>query len=394
MEAASNRRAQINGHHRTCAASAARGRDRTRLTNRLALSFPLFDPKSLTDSMASSQRFIRQSQFAAIGVDGQRRIESSAVAVLGCGALGSVAAELLVRAGVGRLTLIDRDWVEWSNLQRQALYDEHDAEKGASKSEAAARHLRRIHSSVTITEIVRDVTPANIDACLGDVDLVIDASDNFALRLLLNDWSLQTHTAWVHGGAVGASGQVRLFTGNGGPCFRCLVPEIPDPAHVQTCDTAGVIGPATHLIASLQSAEAIKWLSGNRDAVSADVISVDLWGNQTRRVSISPSLVQTCPACTGGRRDFLSAAEPTSQPAISLCGRDAVQIAGGNRRIDLGKVAERWRSFSQPQATRFFVRLAINESQSLTLFGDGRAVISGVRDVAHARSLYDRYVGG
>lgn len=340
-------------------------------------------------------RYLRQSQFAAIGESGQHQIRAADVAILGCGALGSVAAELLARAGVGRLRLIDRDLVEWSNLQRQSLYDEADAIAASAKAEAAANHLRRLNSSIEIREHVVDITSLNIDDHLRGCDLVIDASDNFGLRLLLNDWSLASQTPWVHGGCVGASGQVHLFRGRS-PCFRCLLPQVPGPGETETCDTAGVIGPATHLIASLQTSETIKWISGNQHAVSTNVQSFDLWTNQTRSISMAACVQADCMACGQGRYDFLNAAVESAEQTQTLCGRDAVQISGrpdSGRSIDLDRMALTWQKAGKVQSSRFFVRLVLSEEQSVTLFRDGRAVISGVRDIPHARSLYDRYVG-
>jgi len=344
---------------------------------------------SLSDQ---ADRYVRQSQFDPIGVAGQQQIEQSRVAVLGCGALGSVTAELLARAGVGSLRLIDRDLVEWSNLQRQSLYTEADAEAGRAKVEAAANHLRQINSTIQIDEVVADVTSANVADCLGKVDLVVDGSDNFPLRLLLNDYSLRHRIPWVHGGCIGATGQVRLFHGRS-PCFRCLVPSPPDPATVATCDTAGVLGAATHLIASLQVAEALKILSGNADATRTEVWAVDLWANQLRSIRLDETLSPDCPACVGGQFDFLDAAAPDATAATGLCGRDAIQIAGGHFRVDFDRIAKAWRPVGTVEKTRFFVRLSIDEAQSLTLFRDGRALITGVRDTAHARTLYDRFVG-
>lgn len=340
-------------------------------------------------------RYIRQSQFAAIGASGQQRIEESDIAILGCGALGSVAAELLARAGVGRLRLIDRDLVEWSNLQRQSLYDESDAINASAKAESAANHLRRINSSIQINEHVVDITFANIDEHLRGCDLVMDASDNFGLRLLLNDWSLANEIPWVHGGCVGASGQVHLFRGRS-PCFRCLLPEVPGPGETETCDTAGVIGPATHLIASLQTVEALKWISGNQDAVNTKVQSIDLWTNQLRSIAMPACTRTDCVACGRGRYDFLNATDVSTEQTQTLCGRDAVQISGradNDCAIDLNRMASAWQKVGKVQASKFFVRLVLSDDQSITLFRDGRAVISGVRDIPHARSLYDRYVG-
>ncbi len=208
------------------------------------------------------KRFDRQTRLPMIGLSGQRRLEVSTVGILGCGALGSVAAELLARAGVGRLRLIDRDVVEWTNLQRQSLYIEDDARQGRAKADAACERLQQINSQSHYDPMVIDITSANIHVALADVDLVIDASDNFGVRMLLNDYSLEHRLPWVHGGCVGTGGQLSFFTGQGYPCFRCLVPEVPPASAVATCDTAGVLGPATHAIASLQAAEALKWLTG------------------------------------------------------------------------------------------------------------------------------------
>ena len=336
-------------------------------------------------------RYARQIQFSPIGVAGQARIQAARVAVLGVGALGSVAAELLGRAGVAHLTLIDRDLVEWTNLQRQALYDENDARAAAAKVEAAAGHLRRIRSDLDIRQVVVDVTAANLAESIGEVDLVIDAADNFTLRLLLNDWSLENQKPWVHGGCVGATGQVRLFDGKT-PCLRCLVPNIPDPSTVATCDTAGVLGAATHVIASLQVAEAIKWLSDNRQRVSKNVRSVDLWRGRITDVRLDEATSPQCPACKLGRREFL---DGTASPvaAEKMCGRCAVQVHSVHRGIDLGKIADRWEPLGHVERSSFFTRLTTEDDVSLTLFRDGRAVIVGVDDVAVGRTLYDRYVG-
>ncbi len=287
---------------------------------------------------SDSNRYARQVQFAPIGPEGQRLIESADVAVLGCGALGTVAAEILVRAGVGRVRLIDRDVVEWTNLQRQSLFCEDDAATGRAKADAAAASLVRINSTVKTEPFVVDVTVDNIRRLLADVDLVIDAADNFAIRFLLNDWSLATNTPWVHGGCVGATGQVRLFSGAGSPCFRCIVPEVPPASAVQTCDTAGVLGAATHLVASLQAAEAFKWLSGNRAAIRDSILSVDLWQNRMREIGIDPSSSAECPAC-GGDYTFLNGTGMRQAEEV-LCGRHAVQIRRiSSQPIDLELIA-------------------------------------------------------
>ncbi len=345
---------------------------------------------------SSSNRYARQIQFAPIGEVGHGQLTGSRVAVLGCGALGTVAAEVLARAGVGFLRLIDRDVVEWTNLQRQSLYVEQDAIEGRSKAHAASERLAQINSSIRIEPIVADITSNNIRGILDQVDLVIDAADNFLIRFLLNDWSLATGTPWVHGGCVGAAGQVRLFTGKGSPCFRCLVPEPPPASAVDTCDTAGVVGSATHVIASLQATEAIKWLSGNHTAVRETLLSIDLWHNRIRELKITPAISKHCPACAKKDYAFLEGSRATqSESASVLCGRDAVQINSAvEGNIDLSRMAKRWTSIGRVQSTPFFVRLFPDQTHSLTLFRDGRVVVTGTAEIAEARSLCDRFIGG
>ena len=339
-------------------------------------------------------RYQRQAQYAPIGDQGQEQIANSHVAILGCGALGSVAAEILARAGVGQLTIIDRDVVEWSNLQRQSLFDESDAKDAVTKSQAAAHRLSAINSTIRIEPVVADVTADNIRAVLQNVDLVIDAVDNFTVRFLLNDWSLSTATPWVHGGCVGASGQVRLFDGCGKPCFRCIVPQPPDAASVDTCDTVGVIGSATHLIASLQATEAIKWLSGNQDAVRDNLLAVDLWNNRIREIDLDSLTKGPCIACHDRNLQFLDGDLGRSADG-ALCGRDAVQISRlASEPIDLDAVSRRWEELGRVQSTPFFVRLFTDNDRTLTLFRDGRVIVNGTNDISEARVLYDRFVGG
>ncbi|MEM9644043.1 MAG: ThiF family adenylyltransferase [Planctomycetota bacterium] len=348
----------------------------------------------MNDFHSAADRYARQRQFALIGDDGQRRLQNASVAIVGCGALGTVAAEILARAGIGKLRIIDRDVVEWTNLQRQSLFTEQDAVAAQAKADVACQRLQTINSEIDIEPQVIDVTCDNIEALLTDCDLAIDACDNFSLRLLLNDWSLANRTPFVHGGCVGGVGQLRLFDGLGRPCFRCLVPDVPPPGAVQTCDTAGVIGSATHTIASLQANEAIKWLSGNADAVRNTVLSIDFWNNRWREVEIGKSLSDVCPACSRQQYDFLKGDRGTSDQAVSLCGRDSIQIAGRpNTRLNLASIAGAWEKLGEVQQTKFFVRLHLDQSKSLTLFRDGRAVVAGTDEVSEARSLYDRYVG-
>jgi molybdopterin-synthase adenylyltransferase len=341
-----------------------------------------------------SNRYARQIQYSKIGRDGQDRLTAADVSIVGCGALGTVIAELLARAGVGRLRMIDRDVVEWTNLQRQSLYNESDADLGRSKAEAAAEHLSHINSEIRIDPIVADVVPSNIRALLDGTDLVMDAVDNFAVRFLINDWSLATFTPWVHGGCVGTVGQMRLFSGQGAPCFRCLVPVAPPASSVDTCDTAGVLGPATHLVASLQSMAAIQWISGARDQVSRDMMSVDLWNHRFRSLKIDPTIHTNCVACSRRRYEYLDGEAGTMMEASqTICGRDSVQIRG-NGAVDLDRMAQRLSHVGQVTRSRFFLRVALPSDRRLTLFRDGRVLVDGTDDLAEARSIVDRYIGG
>ena len=263
----------------------------------------------------------------------------------------------------------------------------------APKADAACERLRQINSQSQYDPLVIDVTSANIHLALADVQLVIDASDNFAVRMLLNDYSLEHRLPWVHGGCVGTGGQLAFFTGQGHPCFRCLVPEVPPASAVATCDTAGVLGPATHAIASLQTVEAIKWLTGNVATVRQGVWSIDFWANRTRTIDIPAELSRSCPTCNGGERKFLRGAEPIT--AATICGRNAVQISpGSSHDIDLQKLAGSWDSAGIVEKSRFFVRLRLPDELSLTVFRDGRTIVEGSTDLVRARSLHAKWVGG
>lgn len=346
--------------------------------------------------MSNSSRYDRQTRLPMIGQSGQQLIRDRRVAVLGCGALGTVAADILARAGVGYLRLIDRDVVEWTNLQRQSLFLEADAAAGRAKAEVACERLRLANSAIELEPVVADVSVDTVAAILDGIDLVIDAADNFAVRFLLNDYSLKHRLPWVHGGCVGTSGQVMFFTGQGKPCFRCLVPQMPPATAIATCDTAGVLGSATHAIASLQATEALKWLSGHPEAVRRRVWSLDFWGNRSREVDFPPELCETCPACARGELSFLEggADETAAEPQV-LCGRQAVQLpAPPTTAVPLDILAKRWRDLGAVQSTKFFVRLTLPEQETLTVFRDGRTVIDGTDDIAKAKSLHARFVGG
>jgi adenylyltransferase/sulfurtransferase len=342
-------------------------------------------------------RYARQQRFAPIGNDGHRRIEDARVVIIGIGALGSVVAELLARAGVGFLRLVDRDTVEWTNLQRQSLYTESDAREGLAKVQAAATRLAEINSTIEIEPLAADVTPHNITAIVDQTDLIVDGTDNFEIRFLINDVAWHSGTPWIHGGCVGATGQVFAFRPGHTICFRCLVPDVPDPSTVATCDTAGVLGPATHLIGSLQAAEAIKTLVIPADATApprGGIVSVDLWAGRYRTLETENLKDSQCPCCGRGEYPLLRGGQAAREPVV-LCGRDAVQIPAAVRDtpLPLDKIAASWVGLGEITRSRFLVRLHLSTSRTITLFRDGRAVIGGTDDPVAARALYARYVG-
>lgn len=332
-------------------------------------------------------RYSRQERFIAIGVEGQRLIARSRVAVVGCGALGSAQAELLTRAGVGYLRIIDRDYVEYSNLQRQLLFDESDALEGKPKALAARNRLLAVNSGVEVVAAVADLTASNADDLLADVDLILDGTDNFETRYLINDFAVSHDLPWIYGAAVGSYGlKMTIVPGRTG-CFRCVYPE--PPAGIQpTCETAGVLGPVTAAIAALQVVDALKIMSGHRTGISGAIITLDLWADRIRKVG-APSRDPGCPCCA--LRQFVHL-EGKRRAPISLCGRNAVQIHERTRPVDLAQLACQLERLATVRFNEFALRAAI-DGYELTVFPDGRAIIKGTTDAGVARSLYARYVG-
>lgn len=332
------------------------------------------------------ERYSRQILFAPIGEAGQQKIRRARVTIVGCGALGSFQAESLARAGVGSLRLIDRDYVDLSNLQRQWLYSECDAETETPKTEAARRRLREINQAVEISSFVADLTPSNAEDLLSDCDLILDGTDNFETRYLLNDISVKLSIPWVYGAALGSYGIVMPVLPGQGPCLTCIYPEPPSGAQ-PTCDTAGVLNSTTATVAALQSTAALRLLVGWPD-FEPFLQTIDVWTGELRRVRLSDADPE-CPAC--GRRE-LRYLEGRRRVPVSLCGRNAVQLHDNARPIDLREVAERLQKLGDVRVNEFALRMTIPKYQ-LTLFPDGRAIVKGTTDVAVARSLYARFVG-
>jgi molybdopterin-synthase adenylyltransferase len=341
---------------------------------------------------AELERYTRQMRYAPIGVEGQRRLLASRVLIVGCGALGSVLASTLTRAGVGRLRIVDRDVLEMNNLQRQELYDEQDVASGLPKAIAAKQRLERINSHIAIEALVADVEQRNIGQLVEGVDLIVDGTDNFETRYLLNDAAIHRHVPWVYGGCLGAVGQTMTILPGATPCFRCLYPEPPPPGTAETCDAAGILAPIVNVIASIEACEALKILIGGREAVCRDLQVFDLWENRVRQIKLDALQAHgRCPACGEGKLEWLTG-ERGSHTAV-LCGRNAVQLSFPQRMsVSLGDLETRLRGLGRVIRNPYLLRLSL-QSCEITVFADGRALVSGTEDVAEARTLYARYIG-
>lgn len=341
----------------------------------------------LTDELDS--RYSRQILFRPIGAAGQERLQRSRVAVVGMGALGTASASQLARAGVKYLRLIDRDIVEQSNLQRQSLYDESDASGSVPKALAAAEKLRRANSDVDIDPVIADVTAKNAERLLADVDVIVDGTDNFQIRYLINDVSVKHGIPWAYGGAVSSYGTMGLLRPGRTPCLVCLFGAQQGGGH-DTCDTVGVIAPIVSMIASLQVAEVIKLLTGQEDALNPGLTYIDVWTNEVRKIRFQEPDRQ-CACC--GQRTFAALSARSDALTVSLCGRRTVQVKPESPPAwSLETVAQRLRAVGAVRHNANLLRCDLGRIQ-ISLFADGRALIHGTDDDAEARALYARYVG-
>ena len=340
--------------------------------------------------MTSNERYSRQILFKEIGEEGQRRLSEARVLIVGCGALGSAQIESLARAGVGHLHIVDRDFVESSNLQRQTMFTERDAEERIPKAVAAANHVRQINSDVTVEPEVIDVNYSNIERLIADCDLVIDGTDNFDTRYLMNDACVKHGVNWIYGAAVASYGVTMTIRPNETACLRCVFEEAPPAASSPTCDTAGVIMPIINVVAAVQVSEALKLLTGNVDALHKSLLQFDVWRNESRAINVGGPAAN-CETC--GRRLFRTL-EPTSGDfAAVLCGRNAVQISPiSPTRLDFPSLAERLRGSGDVKFNEYLLRFRTNDYE-LTVFQDARSIISGTDQIATARSVYARYIG-
>ena len=335
----------------------------------------------------SDDRYSRQILFSPLGSAGQRRLDAAHVAVVGCGATGAAAAALLARSGVGRLSIIDRDFVEWSNLQRQLLFTEADATDALPKAEAARRRLHDINATVQVTAHVADVTPANVQELLAGADLVLDGTDNFETRYLINDFAVDRGTPWIYAAAIGSYAATMNIVPGQTACLACIFPE-PPGGTVETCDTAGILNTAVNAAVSLQVTEALKYLSGNGAAMRRTLWSLDVWTGEHAEIATGVPWTD-CEVC--GRRDFVHL-RGEGRPHITLCGRNSVQIHEHARPIDFQALAERLRPHGEVRFNGLLLRFE-RGGCTLNVFADGRTVVQGTTDPVRARTLYARYIG-
>jgi molybdopterin/thiamine biosynthesis adenylyltransferase len=343
------------------------------------------------DVISSTERYSRQVLFRGIGAEGQQRIRHGRAVVVGVGATGSATAGLLARAGVGHITVIDRDYVEFSNLQRQVLFDEEDAHACLPKAEAAKRHLARINSDVTVEAHIADLVPANIESLLAGADIILDCTDNFETRYLINDFCVRERKPWIYAAAVGSYAATMNILPKGidleTACLACVFPSAPGGV-VETCETAGILSTAVNLAASLQVTEALKWLTNQPAAMRRTLLSHDLWTGERSEIATGKPR-EDCEVCAERRFRYLAG---EGRPHITLCGRNSVQIHEHHRPVDLAALQQRLAPLGTVRANGMLLRFE-HPPHTITVFPDGRALVQGTTDVGLARSLYARFIG-
>lgn len=338
------------------------------------------------------QRYRRQIAFAPIGMEGQGRLVNSTVAICGCGALGSNAANLLVRAGVGRVRIIDRDFVDLSNLQRQSLFDEADVEQSLPKAIAAKNRLQKINRQVQVDAIVADIDSSNISEHLDRCDLIFDGTDNFQTRFLINDFALKTGTPWIFAGCLGADGQTMAIVPGQTPCLKCLMPQGPPPAAaLPTCETGGILSTIIQSLVSIQVSQGLRILSGDAGGIKPVLTVLDLWNIQFRSVDLKNLLDNPCEVCRGEEFQWLDSKR--EQKTAVLCGRNSVQVSPEiPMTISLADLSEKLSDLGEVQQNRFLLRFSVDDFV-MTLFPDGRCILTGTEDPSVARSVYAKYIG-
>ncbi|ANF98849.1 MoeB/ThiF family adenylyltransferase [Paenibacillus bovis] len=339
------------------------------------------------------RRYSRQELFTPLGKIGQNQLSQAAVLIIGAGALGSSSAETLVRAGVGKVIIADRDYVEWSNLQRQQLFTEEDAAKRMPKAIAARDRLMQINSSVQIEAHIADVTADELGELAKGVDLIMDATDNFETRLMINDMSQKYNIPWIYGGCVGSYGITFTILPGITPCLQCLMESA--PLGGDTCDTSGIIPPAVQMVVAHQTTEAIKLLSGNQEQLRGTLLSFDLWKNEQVSIKMSAARKPDCPSC-GAHPTYPHLSHEGQSKSEVLCGRDTVQIRPAHRqKLNLQQTAERLQKLDHYEVSvnPFLLSMTMEQGRRMVVFQDGRVMVHGTKDIAEARSLYHRYFG-
>jgi molybdopterin-synthase adenylyltransferase len=336
------------------------------------------------------ERYSRQILFNGIGAEGQQQLLQSRVLIVGCGALGSAHAESLARAGVGTLGIADRDFVEASNLQRQTMFTEQDAAERIPKAVAAANHIREINRDIVVEAEIVDVNHSNIERLVKDCDVVLDGTDNFATRYLINDACVKNGINWIYGAAVGSYGVTMTIQPHQTPCLRCVFEEAPPTASAPTCDTAGVLMPIISVVAAVQVTEALKLLTGQTESLHRSLMQFDVWRNEWRKINPG-SPAPDCSTC--GRGEFTTLEADSGEFAAVLCGRNAVQISPvQSTRVDFGLLAERLRSTGEVKFNEYLLRFRTGDFE-VTVFQDARSIIRGTSEIKTARSLYAKYIG-
>jgi adenylyltransferase/sulfurtransferase len=334
------------------------------------------------------ERYEKQLIYSEIGIEGQKILLNKKAIIIGCGALGTVIANNLVRSGVGYIRIIDRDYVEISNLQRQILFDEEDIRKNLPKAVAAEQKLKKINSSIKIESLIADVNSRNVEDLCKDMDIILDATDNFQTRYLINDVAIKLNIPWVYGGVIGTSGMVHTVIPHETPCLKCIFPEIPAIGASETCDTVGVLNSITSIIASIESMEAIKVLLGKNIAVIKDLLYIDIWNNESEMIHLS--IDESCAACSMKKYNFLNR---ISDEAVYLCGKNSVQINPLQNSVSVEGLLKKLNTLNiNYKQNAYFIKFNVEDVQ-ITLFYDGRAIIKNVSDINRASSIYSKYIG-
>ncbi len=337
-----------------------------------------------------NQRYIKQVNFKGIGIEGQQKLKNAKVLIIGCGALGTVVANSLARAGVGTLRIVDRDFVELSNLHRQILFDEEDAKKGIPKVEAVKEKLQKINSTIKIEALIKDVNSVSIETMIEGIDIIIDCTDNFKTRYLINDVAFYHHIPWIYGAAVGSTGMVKVFIPERTGCLRCMMDIPPTAGSFATCDTAGVINTATGIVGMHQSNEAIKYVTQNIEQIEYRMVYIDLWENEFETMELTKR--QDCNCCGQQQYEYLRDKKPE---AVYICGNNSIQVdphhSKGN--ISLNQINKRLKEAGiDVNLTPFLLSIKIDKYE-IKLFDDGRAIIKNVKTIEEAKGVYAKYIG-